>query len=152
MEINITDYLNHEEIKDAARDAVKDIVYGFLKTETDMERILSNHAYKIVQDMVSDRFDGDMEEILITNTKKVIKQLSANTVFKPKSAWDGESSKGWDLLQEALVKYKERIFNNVAQRIDELTTGEAASEIKAAIEQTLYEVVQDRLFKQEGSE
>lgn len=72
MEINITDYLNHEEIEEIAQDEVRVQIREHFKNEENAKRLLSNLAYHIVSEEVN-KIVPDYEQELVNKVASLIK-------------------------------------------------------------------------------
>lgn len=72
MEINITDYLNHREIKEIAQDEVRVQIREHFKNEENAKRLLSNLAYHIVREEVN-KIVPDYEQELIDKVASLIR-------------------------------------------------------------------------------
>nr|WP_309504331.1 hypothetical protein [uncultured Roseovarius sp.] len=118
-QINILDHLDQDEMKRIAADAFT--AYCVEKFRTDSERIFSNAAYGAVRKMVDEAFDGRALDLVTENTKRVITQMSAHTVFGSKGVYDREDTAGRKAITAAVTKHNQRIENRVAALIDSIT-------------------------------
>lgn len=116
FEFDIDQYLTEEDKKRICREQFSEVAR--LKCQADFERIITNSAYLIVRDEVDKLFDGNMQEFLIERVEKVIKELSSFTVFNKPDAWDKTSSKGYDLLQQAVQDAQPLIVGRVVALIE----------------------------------
>ena len=116
FELDIDQYLTEEDKRQICREKFADVAR--MKCKDDFERIITNSAYSIVRDEVDKVFDGKMQEFLIQRVEKVVKELSAFTVFNKPDAWDKTSSKGYDLLQQAVQDVQPLIVGRVVALIE----------------------------------
>lgn len=71
MEINITDYLDKEEIKEIVSDELRQQIKLHFKNEENAKRLLSNLAYEIVTEEVN-KIVPNYEETLIAKVAELI--------------------------------------------------------------------------------
>lgn len=116
FELDIDQYLTEEDKKRICREQFSEVAR--MKCRNDFERIITNSAYSIVRDEVDKVFDGKMQEFLIERVEKVIKELSSFTVFNKPDAWDNTTSKGYDILQQAVKDAQPLIVNRVVSLIE----------------------------------
>lgn len=128
FELDIDQYLTEEEKKRICSEQFAQVAR--LKCQSDFERIISNSAYMIVRDEVDKLFDGKMQEFLIERIEKVVKELSAFTVFNGPDAWDKTSSKGYDLLQQAVQDAKPLIVSRVIGLIEGMSQDDLAYRVQ----------------------
>lgn len=98
MEINIEDYLGHEEIRDIAKDSIRSAI------NRDTERVISNMCYEISMKQVNDLIGDEHYQAIKKKIPELISKLSEFTVFKKKNAWDSHESEGYKLLQKAIAE------------------------------------------------
>lgn len=120
FEIDIDQYLTEEDKKRICREQFSEVAR--MKCQNDFERIITNSSYSIVRDEVDKLFDGKMQEFLIERVEKVVKELSSFTVFNKPDAWDKTSSKGYDLLQQAVQDAQPLIVARVVALIEGMST------------------------------
>lgn len=133
MEINIFDYITKEQIVDECVSVLRQAV------TRDAERILSNMAYQVMFDAVDQALDGEMKNIIKRKTLRVIKNISAHTVFRKANVWEKPESLANTFMKEALEENKQVIFDRVAEIVrsfnyeDELTRELLVEGIIAAV-------------------
>ena len=120
LEINIHDYLTEEEIKDECRAAVRQDVHNQLRTESDIQRFLTNSSYHFVWEAVDELCPEDMREIIAAKIPEIVSDLSSFSVFRPKNAWDRDESKGWTILQSVLSESKPLIEKRVCELVQKI--------------------------------
>lgn len=135
----ITDYLTEDEKRRIATEVFR--AQCEQKARGDFERILSNAAYALVAREVDAAFDGGMVETVKAKALQVIENLGTHSVFRPKDAWQQESSKGWVYLQEALDANRDAIRSRVA----EIIAGISRDELRGLLEDRLLDGIVERL-------
>ena len=122
MEINIDDYLDNEEIKEIAKNAVREMVAArvkdIFKSEQSIERIFDNYAAGHIISEVNKLIDGDMVKIIAKQIPGKIEDMSSHYIFKSPDAWEREPSEGWRIVQDEVRKQEARIREIVNERID----------------------------------
>lgn len=139
MEIDIHQYLAHEQMCQIAQDEFRKMVQQ--QTTADFERILSNAGHYFVEAEVNAAFDGNMRNIVRDKAIKVINTMSLLTVFSPPNAWDREASEGWKVLQAALKDAKPEILERLRGVISLIS----ATELRELIETSVADVIVERL-------
>lgn len=139
FELDIDQYLTEDDKKQICREQFSEVAR--LKCQADFERIISNSSYMIVRDEVDKLCDGKMQEFLVDRIEKVVKELSAFTVFNGPDAWDKTASKGWHLLQEATEHAKPLIV----ARVVELVEGMSQEDLAYRIQEPLVAAVIEKL-------
>ena len=139
FELDIDQYLTEDEKKRICSEQFAQVAR--LKCQADFERIISNSAYMVVRDEVDKLFDGRMQEFLIQRVEKVVKELSAFTVFNGPDAWDKTASKGWHALQEATEQAKPLIV----ARVIELVEGMSQEDLAYRIQEPLIAAIMEKL-------
>ena len=138
--MNIEDYLTDERKQEIAEEVFRDKC--IVKFKQDDERIFSNAAYHVVSKMCDDNQE-DLKELLLENTKGVIKKLSASTVFNKPDAWDRDGNSSYHLLKSIVDSKRERIDNKVNSLIDQLTLPD---DFDIDIQDEVREMIINRLF------
>lgn len=131
FELDIDQFLTEEEKKRIYSEQFAQAAR--LKCQADFERIISNSAYMIVRDEVDKLFDGKMQEFLVERIEKVVKELSAFTVFNGPDAWDKTASKGWYVLQEATEQARPLIVARVVELVEGMSQEDLAYRIQGPL-------------------
>jgi len=113
MNIKIEDYLDGDEIKEIAREAVSANFSKHFIDEKSVERILSNLAYDLVYQKVDEVGGQALNEYLPSKVKEIIEGLTEFNLFKKPDAWSRESNSGYQILERALLENKELISQKV---------------------------------------
>ena len=130
MEINIQDYVTEEEMRRIAQEEFRNMCAR--STKENFERILSNAAYEMVRKEVDEVFDAGMAKTVKTKAIKIIQDFNAYSVFRAPDAWDGQASKGWTHMQDAIDGAKPLIDEKIASYVRDMP------------EETLRELVAER--------
>ena len=144
MDIEIKDYLNHEEIKEICKDAL------YQKIREDMRNlnvndILANISHADVEAMV-DEYVGEDDFCKTEIPKKVrnvIENLSTFTVFRKADAWERKNSVAYDIMEEECRAARPLIKKRVEQIINEYNFPQLERD---EIMYTIADVLTDRLL------
>ena len=150
MDIEIKDYLNHEEIKEICKDAL------YQKIREDMSNlnindIIANISHADVDAMV-DAYVGKDDFCKAEIPKKVrnvIENLSTFTVFRKADAWERQSSVAQDILDEECRASRPLIKKRVEQIINEYNFPQLE---RNEIMYTIADVLTDRLLPEKEVE
>jgi len=136
MNINIEDYVTHDQIKEAVIELIKESVKNHLKDEKNFERIISNAAYAAASKISDDEFNADLKNKLKENLNKVVSSLSYSTVFKSPNAWDREQNTAYGFLQSCFDEMKpcikEKFTEAVNNEVDEQSVRFVKNELYGA--------------------
>ena len=157
MEIKLEDHLSQDQINVIVREEVREYIRTSLRNKVgytqqeNFERIFSNAAYHIVFEEVQNFFDSDIEKVIKEKAIDAIKKLSAHTVFRRKDVWEKEDSKAYLYLQEAFESNKHLINGIVEKKIMESCGDFIVDDIKEAINDALYSIVEEKFFTKKES-
>ena len=112
MEINIQDYLTHDEIKDIAVKQVKESL------REGGERLVNNLAYEVAFNIIDESLTDEMMHMVKKKVPEIIEGLSEFNIFRKPTAWDRESSDAWDTLQTAMKENRDAIKVKVRETIE----------------------------------
>lgn len=115
MEINLTEYLTKEEVKEIVINEVKDQIRQFFKDEKNSMRLLSNLSYQIVFDEV-DKIVPNCREMIVDKTTEVLKNSINYAVFH-KSSFGSSASLATQIVEAAVKDNKEMINQKVKETI-----------------------------------
>lgn len=118
MEINITDYLSHEDIKEIAQDELRVQIREHFKNEENARRLLSNLAYHIVTEEVN-KIVPNYEQELITKVAELIKKKDLTYhIFDFDTYRDGRAkSLGAKILEQTVRENQQLIKDKVVEGI-----------------------------------
>lgn len=128
MEINITDYLNHEEIKEIAQDEVRVQIREHFKNEENAKRLLSNLAYHIVSEEVN-KIVPDYEQELVNKVASLIKDKKSVDfcLFDFDRYGSGQSkSLGAKIVEQTVEENRQLIKDRVIESIQNKDYSEEA--------------------------
>ena len=118
VEIEINEYLDQETMRQVAEDAFREAVRRELSRESEVQRILSNISYDIVQQAVNEVVPS-YKDIIVENVKKQLDNFHASYyIFRRKDAWEKENGVGTDILNEEVRAEKGKIVQKVKDAID----------------------------------
>lgn len=149
VEIEINEYLDQETMQQVAEDVFREAVRRELSRESEVQRILSNISYDIVQQAVNEVVPR-YKDIIVENVKKQLDDFHASYyIFRRKDAWEKENGVGTDILNEEVRAEKDKIVQKVKDAIDSfdaraLVADVFRAEIKDAAEKL--GTLSDRLF------
>jgi len=118
MEINITDYLSHEEIKEIAEDEIRVQIREHFKNEENAKRLLSNLSYQIVTDEVDKIVPNHKEELIAKVVELIGKKDLSYHLFDFDTYGGGKArSLGAKIIEETVRENKELIKDKVVETI-----------------------------------
>ena len=140
FEINIEDYLNHEEIKDEIKTALREKAreYGV--------RLFHSMAAQILHDAVDEALDGEAKQIIRDKALEEINKLSKYDVFREKDNFiHKENSVGQQELNKVIQENRGFLSEKVREAIEE---ADFKGEVYHNLEDILLETIK-RGFKEE---
>ena len=144
MDIEIKDYLNHEEIKEICKDAL------YQKIREDMRKlnvndIIANISYAEVAAMVDTHLGEDnyCKKMIAQKTQQIIESLSSYSVFRKADAWERKNSIAYDIMEEECRAARPLIKKRVEQIINEYNFPQLERD---EIMYTIADVLTDRLL------
>ena len=143
IQIDITEYLSSEEIKEACIEQLKCEVSKHFRTEENAKRLLANLSYQIVFDEV-DKTIENSRGIIESKTKAIIDDFSNYNVFRD-SSYGTPKSLAYQIMENAVSENKDLINEKVK---DTITNKDYSKEIWTKFEQlgetfisNIYEIV-----------
>ena len=144
MDIEIKDYLNHEEIKEICKDAL------YQKIREDMRKlnvndIIANISYAEVAAMVDTHLGEDnyCKKTIAQKTQQIIESLSSYSVFRKADVWEHKNSIAYDIMEEECRAARPLIKKRVEQIINEYNFPQLERD---EIMYTIADVLTDRLL------
>ena len=124
IEICTNELLSENEIKEIAIETVKDEVKrylrgndGSLSEESNLQRVVSNHAYKFLFDEVNAIVPG-YKNLIVEKIEWILNNKDLqHDIFKKKDVWDIEEGFGWKVATEEMKKNEELIREKVRDAI-----------------------------------
>jgi len=111
MEINITDYLSENEIKNICIDHVKQML------SKGGERLITNMAYNAAWNILDQSLDEESITTIRNKTKEVVSDVQSYHIFRPKDVWNSEESPAYKTLKSAMVENDQLIRDMVKDSI-----------------------------------
>lgn len=148
IEINISDYLSEEEIKDECKRAIRNLIYNTYNNESRIDTLISNLSYEFLFKQISKCIDKDAETLIRNN---VIELLENGTsikyeLFRKPNAWDREVSVGYKILQQAIKDSENLIREKVTEAINDYDFGNS-QELYDEIKDCITSIIDNRLFR-----
>ena len=136
LEIELTDYLDEETIKELAIDAVRESFRSQIRNEADVERVLSNLSYEYVFSALVDCLDGiDVRDYLKPKVDEILCNPDSLRflIFREGDAWGRKESPATKILNEVLSETRPIIEEQVKKRIAEYPFRELQEDIDDTI-------------------
>lgn len=141
VEIDIQDYLDNEQIKEAALSIVEREFYRQINKESALERVLANLTGEYIFSRVCEHIQigrEEIERIIAENVKKALESDHIKyQVFRRQDVWDRSESPAVKILDDVLAETRPVIEQEVERRIAEYPFRELVDEI----EDTIYGVI-----------
>jgi hypothetical protein len=116
MEINVENYLNHNEIKEIVQDELRNQVRQLFKNEQEAQRLLSNLSYQIVFNEV-DKVVANSQDIIVKKTTDLVNDVKSYTVFRYNYLGGSPENNGARILEQAIIDNKHLINEKVKETI-----------------------------------
>ena len=139
MEINIQDYLTHDEIKEIAIEQVK----GSLRQGG--ERLVNNLAYEVAFRIIDESLTDEMMEQVKNKVPEIIDGMSEFSIFRKPNAWERQSSDAWDTLQTAMKENRDSIKDKVKETIENYNYESALTRNSDFFTEMIVEVLREGL-------
>ena len=136
LEINVSDYLSDEEIKDVIKDEIRSRIRQFSKN--DIERIISNSAYEVVWKAVDNVYDDNTQEILRNKVVEQIRGFSNFNLFRVPDAWQKTANMPYTTLCDVVKDNRDLLDLKVKESVSKLT--------KADMKNVALELVKQRML------
>lgn len=148
IEINISDYLSKEEIKEECKCAIRHLIYNTYNNESRIDTLISNLSYEFLFKQISECINKDAETLI---RNKVIELLEDSSnlrylLFRKADAWEKEDSIGYKILQQAIKDSENLIREKVTTAINNYDFGNR-EEIYDTIMDCVRSIIDDRLFR-----
>lgn len=142
-EIDFGEYLSESERKEIVEHEFRTAIRESLRTRASAERILSNLAYYVVEDLVDEAVEDlgkTGRELIAENTVKVIQGLSTYSVFRDDNLMGRKSpSKAQEILNEVAQESRPLIEEKVKAIIDTVGVNEVRYQLQEVIERLFYD-------------
>ena len=141
IDIDLKEYLTEDDIRRAAMDTLYTMFREHLRTEADIERVLSNLTSEYIFTAVCKALDKDMDYIASAIAKGVDEAIKSDhikyQVFRRKDLWDRSESPAVKILDDVLKESRPLIEEQVRKRIEQYDF----RELEDSIEDTIYGVI-----------
>lgn len=152
IDIDLKEYLTEDGIRRAAMDTLYTMFREHLRTEADIERVLSNLTSEYIFTAVCKALNEDMDYITSAIAKGVDEAIKGDhikyQVFRRKDIWDRTESPAVKILDDVLKESRPLIEEQVRKRIEQYNF----RELEDNIEDTIYGVICDMLRGREKNE
>ena len=125
LEINVSDYLSDEEIKDIVKDEIRSRIREFSKN--DIERIVCNSAYEVVWQAVDNVYDNSTQEMLRDKVVDQINEFSNFNLFRVPDVWQKTANMPYTTLCEVVKDNRELLDMKVKESVSKLTKADMKS-------------------------
>lgn len=125
MDIDIMEYVNAEEIKDAILSGLR----AYASSEA--ERVITNAGYELATDIVNKNLGPDAAEDIAKVCKKQIAKLSEYTIFRAADIYGRRDSPAQVMLQQAIRDNKDILDASVKKALHNLTKSEIVDIVKS---------------------
>ena len=144
MDIEIKDYLNHEEIKEICKDALYQEIREDM-SKLNVNDIIANISYAEVAAMGDTHLGEDnyCKKTIAQKTQQIIESLSSYSVFRKADAWERKNSIAYDIMEEECRAARPLIKKRVEQIINEYNFPQLERD---EIMYTIADVLTDRLL------
>lgn len=112
IEIDVTDYLSKEEIKDICVEIIRNTI------NKDTERILSNLAYTHAHSIIDSLLTMTEKQELNNKVKQILDKTDTYTVFRKADYWHKEDSIAQKYLNESIIENKEVIKSRALEAMN----------------------------------
>lgn len=110
-EINITDYLSEDDIKELCIQHVHQLI------RKGGERLISNLAYEVAYKILDSAIDEESMTTIRNKAKEILQKDSSYNIFRPKDAWGSEDSPAYKTLKSAMEENSQLIKDKVKETI-----------------------------------
>lgn len=116
MEIDVKQYLSEDEIKEIAKDEVRNVIRKHFNSEEDAKRILCNASYQIMFDEI-DKIVPNSRDIIKEKTIQLINKSSKEYDYKVfhDGGYGGKSTLAYQYIQEAVKENKDIFKEKIKQ-------------------------------------
>jgi len=138
MEVNINDYLDHDEMKDIAINEFRAMAQRTFREEKDVERVIGNAAFGVIYKSVDELMGVDSKQVLAQKITDQINNFSAFHLFNKPDAWNRETNSAYDYLQQCISDN----YGNIKSVVE----NEIGTETLAIIKGSLPDLIKDAVI------
>ena len=137
MEINIDEYLTHDEKKEIVISEYRKAIHSSIATEADVQRVLSNAGYNTVYKIVDECFDVDSKAIIKAKIDEVLADVGAYHIFQKPDAWSRETNSAYDYMQKCIADSEGVIREKIESLLDEQIIVACKQDIKDVVAEAI---------------
>lgn len=115
MNIEISNYLSHDEIKEIVEDELRAQIRNHFSNEENARRLLSNLSYQIIFDEV-DKTVTESKSVIADKTRQLLNNMTAYNVFRDDS-YGGRKSLATQLMEQSVKDNAELLRDKVRETI-----------------------------------
>ena len=148
IELDITDYLSEDEIKEEFRFAIRQSIHNKYIKESELDRLITNLSYEFLFKQISECINKDAETLIKNKVIELLKDGSniRYELFRKANAWDREASVGYKILEQAIKDSENLIREKVTTEINNYDFGNSR-EIYDNIMDCVTSIIDERLFR-----
>ena len=143
INVNVSDYLSEEEMKEICKDVFTNAVSRYINTENDLKRIIGNIGYETACDILDKQVPNFSNQI-IEQTKKACADISNYTVFRSANGWGDKDSVGKVILEQATKDNKDIIIKKVQEIFNAIDNDSLRYKISDIIQEYIVNKVFDK--------
>ena len=117
MEINVTEYLSHDEIKEIIQEELRLQVRKHFSSETEALRLLGNLSYSIVQEEVDKIVPNHKEKLVSKVSELVLGKHLEYIIFNYRYSDNAPQSAGAIIVDNAVKAHKDLLNEKVKDTI-----------------------------------
>jgi hypothetical protein len=154
IQIKVEDYLTPERIAEICEDEVRAVIRGYMRSEDNFQRIVTNGAYHLVQKCIDEDLQSKgktYEEILKAEVSRVVGNgLNIWDIFRYADPMYNrrEDNVGVQILNEAIRNNKSAI----EKAVEDVIAQYDFREVRAEIADTCYAILERKLLGGAGDE
>ncbi len=141
--VNVMELFSKEELKEIAEKELRAAFRAQFRTESDVERVITNLAIEFVHALVEEQWDGDFDELLRKKVREAIENGVGFHVFRRKDAWESSESPAVKIMDEELKNSRPLIRAAIEKHIAEYPFHELD---KTEIGETIWEVIMEKIL------
>ncbi len=153
IEINVSDYLSEEEIKEECKTAIRHCIFEQYKKESQTERLITNLSYEFVFKAIQETTGEDALQKVKDTVKELVRNKSTISyeLFKKADAWDMSESVGQKILTEAITENEPLIKEKVKEAINGYDFL-SKRDLQTRMEDLFHEMLEEKLFGGEDND
>ena len=138
MEINITEYLSEEEIREICKEEIRLKIRKSFE-DKDLERLIGNSAYTKAYDLIDEHITVEHKKEIVKKTNEIINDIGSYEIFRYDYFTKKPESTASRIVDDAVNANKELIKEKVNSVIEaKLSTGNVYDELIERIQDGMY--------------